>query len=97
MVKKMFLKVMQLSLEKMVKGGGGMEEMNYKNEDKQHFLSVVLFRKHTVLCISITWIYYINSNNTLNAQNLLSILLLFPSFEVYFFIFLLRMRSNSSV
>lgn len=41
MVKKTFLKGLQLSLKKMVKGGGGMEEMNYKNENKQHFLSAV--------------------------------------------------------
>ena len=72
----MCLKRMQLSLKNMVRGGGGMGEMNDKNEDKQYSASRVWFRKHTVLCNSVTWVHYINSNNTQNAQILLSSLLL---------------------
>lgn len=81
----MCLKGMQLSLKNMARGGGGMGEMNDKNEDKQYSASRVWFRKHTVLCNSVTWVHYVNSNNILNAQILLSSLLLFVSTELYFY------------
>lgn len=60
----MCLKGMQLSLKNMVRGGSGMGEMNDKNEDKPYSASRVLFRKRTVLCNSVSWVHYINSNNS---------------------------------
>lgn len=52
----MCLRRMQLSLKNIVGGGGGMAEMNDKNEDKQYSASKVWFRKHTLLCNSVTWV-----------------------------------------
>lgn len=59
---------MQLSLKYMVRGGGGMREMNDKNEDKQYSASRAWFRKYTVLWDSVTWVHYIKSNNTQDVK-----------------------------
>lgn len=65
----MCLKAMQLSLKNMARGEGGMGEMNDKNEDKQYSASRVWFRKHAVLHNSVTWVHYINTNNTQKYKN----------------------------